>query len=317
MIMKRYIVCFRNIILVTPVLFLFTFAGAQTYRPVKTWPVEVNNQLESFLNSTTIIQQRKVAVFDCDGTLFGQVPHYLADEALYHFAKINYEGKKDPFSKKKMKIIDQLVNGNNVGLQYVTERIEFLSGMTTGEVAQMGKNSFHAKYQQKMYPQMRELLANLKEYGFEIWVLTASPEILYQQFVHEELGIPIDRILGVKSVVRNDTVTNTIVLPVPQDDGKADAIQTFIKARPLLAAGNSRGDMEMMNESVGLKMIVNPDNQKVEKGHEAGEMNGYTVESYWKKEKAIIVHCNDVPEGDHKYISQEWGIKANKSNPVD
>lgn len=317
MIMKRTKVWFRNFILVTPVLFLFTFVGAQTYRPVKTWPVEVNNRLESFLNSTLIIQQRKVAVFDCDGTLFGQVPHYLADEALYEFAKVQYEGKKDAFSKKKMLVVDRLLHGNNVGLDYVKERIEFLSGMTTREVTEMGKNSFHAKYQQKMYPQMRELLANLKEYGFEIWVLTASPELLYQQFVHEELGIPVDRILGVKSVIRNDTITNTMVLPVPQDEGKAEAIQTFIKARPLFAAGNSRGDMEMMNESVGLKMIVNPDNQKVEKGTEAGDMNGFTVKSYWEKEGAIIVRCNDVPEGDHKYISKEWGIKANKSNPAD
>ncbi|MEO6682684.1 MAG: hypothetical protein ABIN48_07635 [Ginsengibacter sp.] len=117
-------------------------------------------------------------------------------------------------------------------------------------------------------------------------------------------------------MIRNDTVTNTLVLPVPQDDGKADAIQTFIKARPLFVAGNSRGDMEMMNESVGLKMIVNPDNEKVEKGAEAGRMAGYTVESYWKKEGAIIVRCNDVPEGDHKYVSKEWGIKPNKSNPA-
>lgn len=314
---ERYIASIRKILLIAPVICFFTFAGAQTYRPVKSWPVGVNDQLESFLNSTLVIQERKIAVFDCDGTLFGQVPHYLADEALYHFAKVNYEGKKDSLSKKKMQIIDQLLNGNNVGVQYVKERIDFLSGMTTGEVTQMGKNNFHAKYQQKMYPQMRELLANLKEYGFEIWVLSASPEILYQQFVHEELGIPIDRILGVKSVIRNDTVTNTMVLPVPQDEGKADAIQTFIKARPLFAAGNSRGDMEMMNESVGLKMIVNPDNVKVEKGSEAGDMHGYTVEGYWKKEKAIIVHCNDVPEGEHKYTSKEWGIKPNKSNPAD
>ncbi|MEO6682683.1 MAG: haloacid dehalogenase-like hydrolase [Ginsengibacter sp.] len=196
--MTRYLAHFRFFILTTPVLFFFTVVGAQNYKSVKSWPEEVNNQLESFLNSTRVIQERKVAVFDCDGTLFGQVPHYLADEALYHFAKMNYEGKKDAVSKQKMQIIDQLLNGNNVGLQYVSTRINFLSGMTTREVSEMGKHLFHSKYQQKMYPQMRELLANLKEYGFEIWVLTASPELLYQQFVHEELGIPVDRILGVK-----------------------------------------------------------------------------------------------------------------------
>ena len=86
--------------------------------------------------------------------------------------------------------------------------------------------------------------------------------MLYQRFVHEQPGIAPDHIIGVRSVVHSDTVTTTMILPVPQNEGKADAIQTFIKTRPLFAAGNSRGDMEMMNESAGLKMIVNPDDIK-------------------------------------------------------
>ena len=300
-------------------LFLITFycqfAWTQTFRPIKNWPTEVNNKLESFLNSTIIIKERKVAVFDCDGTLFGQVPHYLADEALFSFAKSHYEGKKDHYSNAKMKIVNNLLHGNNTGIQYVKERIDFLSGMTTEEVKQLGEKCFHAKYQQKIYPEMRELLANLNEYGFEVWVLSASPELLYQQFIHKELGIPVNRILGVKSVIKNDTVTNTLVVPVPQDEGKAEALETFIKARPLFVAGNSRGDMEMMNESVGIKLIVNPDNTKVEKGQESGAMNGNTVEEYWKKNGGLIVRCKDIPEGNYQYVSGEWGIKVNASNP--
>lgn len=301
------------------VLFLLLSPGlthAQTFRPVSGWSDEVNQKLESFLNSTLIIQERKVAVFDCDGTLFGQVPHYLADEALYSYAKEHYAGKKDKNAKKKMAVIDRMLHGSNTGMQYVQERINFLSGMTTEEVKRMGEDCFRAKYEGKFYPQMRVLLGDLKAYGFEIWVLSASPELLYQQFVHEATGIPVDRIIGVRSVISNDTVTNTMVLPVAQDEGKAKAIQTFIKARPLFVGGNSRGDMEMMNESVGIKLIVNPDDQKVEKGTEAGDMNGYTVKGYWEKNDAIIVPCNDVPAGDYQYVSEEWGVKKNKSNPA-
>jgi phosphoserine phosphatase len=293
----------------------FGSLAAQTFRPVSGWPDSVNQRIEHFLNSTLVIQQRKVAVFDCDGTLFGQAPYYLADEAIYAYAKSHYEGKKDARSREKMKIIDRMLHGSNTGMDYVTERIDFLSGMTTEEVKRMGEDCFKQKYRGKFYPQMRELLADLKAYGFEIWVLSASPELLYQQFVHEQTGIPEDRILGVKSVVVNDTVTSQIVLPVPQDAGKAAAVQTFIKAQPLFAGGNSRGDMEMMNTSVGLKLIVNPDGGHVEKGPGAGDMDGQTVEGYWKAHDAVIVHCNDVPEGDFNYVTGQWGIKANKSNP--
>lgn len=207
------------------------------------------------------------------------MPYYLADEALYSFASQHYAKKNDLISKEKMSIIDQMLHNNNTGVEYVKKRIAFLSGMTTEEVGRIGEDCFHAKYQAKIYPQMRILLTDLKDYGFEIWVLSASPELLYQQFVHEELGIPKDRILEVKSVVKNDTLTNTIVLPIPQDEGKAEALETFIKVRPMFVAGNSRGDMEMMNESVGMKFIVNPDNQKMQKGADSGEMNGYTVKS--------------------------------------
>lgn len=282
-------------------------ADAQTYRPVQGWPKAVNERLESFLNSTIIIKERKVAVFDCDGTLLGQAPYYLADEAIYSFAKEQYAGKKDSLSTAKMRIIDTMLHGDNTGLAYVQNRISFLSGLSPAQVERIGEDCFHARYEDKFYPEMRELLANLEAYGFEIWVISASPEVLYQQFVHKALGIPLNRILGVKSVVQFNRITKDIVLPVPQEQGKADLIETVIRAKPLFAAGNSRGDMEMIDASAGLKMIVNPDDQKVEK-------NGFTVKGYWEKQGGIAVYCNDVPQHNYPYVTQEWGIPKNKTN---
>lgn len=295
---------------------------AQTYRYIKGWPKETNDRIESFLNSTITMKERKVAAFDCDGTLFGQAPYYLADEALYDYAKKNYEGKKDAKSVEKMKIVDQLLHGDNVGLEYVQNRARFLSGMTADEIKKLGKDMFKEKYQTKFYPEMKELLANLQEYGFEIWVITASPELLYEQFVTEELGIPNDRILGIRTVTTVEGIsTDKLVHPVSQDDGKAEVIHTMIKARPLLVGGNSRGDMEMMNESAGIKLMVNPDNNKVE-GKSGGLMQGYTAKQYWEKDpRALIVYCNDEPETDYRdinkkytYVTQEYGVKSNATN---
>lgn len=310
----------RKVVGLTLILFMVSmlFLQAQTYnyKPIKGFSDEVNDQLEAFFESTVPMNIRKVAVFDCDGTLFGQVPYYLADEALLEYAKENYEGKTDSLSREKMAIVDQLLHGNNVGLDYVQNRIRFLSGLTPEEIGRIGNDVFHEKYQNKMYPEMKQLLANLKDYDFEIWILSASPEFLYQQFCEEQLGIPQDRILGVKSIVTADgKTTDQLIFPVPQDEGKAEAVYSFIKTRPLFVAGNSRGDMEMMNTSVGVKMIVNPDDKKVEKGEEAGDMNGQTVKGYWDKKGAITVYTNDVPVGNADYVSKEWGVKANKSNP--
>ncbi len=44
-------------------------------------------------------QGRKVAVFDGDGTVLGQCPHYLADECLYGEAQKHPEKKPDIIQK--------------------------------------------------------------------------------------------------------------------------------------------------------------------------------------------------------------------------
>lgn len=308
---------FRKALCLTVViLFTSSFAlTAQTYRYIKGWPKEANDRIESFLNSTITMKERKVAIFDCDGTLFGQVPYYLADEALYSYAKKTYGNRTDKEAKDKMAIVDDMLHGkDNVGIAYVQKRVKFFAGLSPEEISNIGNDCYHEKFQGKFYPEMKEFLANLEEYGIEIWVLTASPEYLYQRFVNEQLGIPVDRIIGVKSAVRDGKTTDELVLPTPQDWGKAETIHTFIKARPIIVGGNSRGDMEMMDESVGLKLMVNPDNVKIEKEH-AGNMEGMTVKQYWDKDSnAVIVYCNDVPEGNHTYVTQEWGTKTNKTN---
>ena len=279
-------------IILVMMLLITPCVSAQTYRQIKGWSKEVNDRLEDFLNSTITMKIRKVAVFDGDGTVMGQVPHYLADEALYQYADEHFKGKTDKFSKEKMAILNRMVkDGNNVGKPYVEDRVHFLAGLTPEEILEMGYACYQTSYRNKFYP-----------------------EILYQKFLAEELGIPEVNILGVKSVVVGGKLTDDIILPIPQDDGKANVIPTFIKTRPLVVGGNSRGDMDMLNQSCGLKIVVNPDDKTV-RGKEDGPMNGYTVKGYWEKEGALIVKCHDVREPGLRFHTEEWGIRENVSNP--
>jgi phosphoserine phosphatase len=309
MIMKKFFISFALcFILVAPL-------SAQFFRTIKNWSVETNDRIESFLNSTITMSTRKVAVFDCDGTVFGQAPHYLADEALYRYADKTYKNRGDKQSKEKLAILDRMVkNGDNVGKPYVEDRIHFLAGLMPEEIELLGVDCYYRAYKGKMYPEMKELIANLKEYGFEVWILTASPELLYQKFVSEELGIPVTQVVGAKCVIRDGVTVDEIIFPIPQDDGKAATIETFIRARPLIVGGNSRGDMDMINLAQGLKIVVNPDDETV-RGSEDGPMSGYTVKSYWEKEGALIVRCHDVPDTTVHFFTKDWKIRANKSNP--
>ena len=95
-------------IILVMMLLITPCVSAQTYRQIKGWSKEVNDRLEDFLNSTITMKIRKVAVFDGDGTVMGQVPHYLADEALYQYADEHFKGKTDKFSKEKMAILNRM-----------------------------------------------------------------------------------------------------------------------------------------------------------------------------------------------------------------
>ncbi len=314
--MKKSILFFgRSILILIVVLSINSCAKNPQFKNIEGWSPEINNRLKTFLDSTLTLTERKVAVFDGDGTVFGQVPHYLADEALYRYADLNYRDKTDSLSLVKMKILEEMVaDGNNVGKPYVEDRVHFLTGMTPQEAAEVGYQCYLESYKGKFYPEMKALIENLKAYGFEVWILTASPESLYQKFIAQELNLPDINVVGAKSVVVDGKLTDEIVMPIPQDDGKANTIPTFIKARPLIVGGNSRGDMDMLNQSKGLKIVVNPDSITV-RGEEDGPMHGFTVRSYWEKEGALIVNCNDVRDTTVRFHTTEWKIRENIANP--
>lgn len=74
--------------------------------------------------------------------------------------------------------------------------------------------------------------------------------------------------------------------------------------------------MDMLNESRGLKIVVNPDDVTV-RGEADGPMNGHTVKSYWEQEGAIIVRCNDVRDARVDFETEHFKIRTNAENPVD
>jgi len=273
--------------------------GCATFTPIKGFPEDVNHKLEAFLFDSSSQPGRKVAVFDGDGTVLGQAPHYLADECMYMYAKAHPDQNPE--------LLEKMGKMRNVAIPYVRGRVEYLAGETVESLRQMGQKCFDQLYSEKIFTPMRDLIGQLQNNGFEVWVVTGSPEVLYQQFLSKELGIPITHVVGVKSVVRGGRITNEIVPPVPQDHGKKEAIETFIQDRPLFVAGNSRGDKEMIEHSRGLRMIVNPDE------HIAPDQT-QSIADYAKSQGWLIVRIHDVPRPDFPSISsKDYGIRINKT----
>jgi phosphoserine phosphatase len=269
---------------------------------VRGFDEKTNQDLAAFLDRTQNHPGRKVAVFDGDGTVLGQVPHYLADECMYEFAQKNPAKHPD--------VIGRIKPQSNVSLPYVRGRVQFFAGESMEALRDIGDDCFRRNYAGKIYPQMKELVSILHKHDFEVWIITASPEALYQKFLSRELGIPTTRILGVKSVVQDGIVTDQMIEPVPQDEGKRFAIETFVQARPLLAGGNSRGDREMIQYSSDFKIIVNPDSARPAEG-------GPSVEEMAKEDNWHVVRIRDVEEPGFPGISSKnFGVRKNKTHDV-
>lgn len=277
--------------------------GVPFFEPIAGFPDSTNQRLEAFFERTANYEGRKVAVFDIDGTLLNQVSHYLADECLYAYAVAHPE--------RKPALIKKMATMSNVGHDYVEARIQYMAGMTTKEISDLGKSCFKSG-SYRFYPPMLALVASLKIHGFEVWPISASPQYLYEGFVTEALGVPNDRVIAVKSVVEPGWVTTaTMVVPIPQDEGKADTVYTFVGTTPLFAAGNSRGDFEMIETSSDFKLIVNPDPDKQKDlfGHktlrEYAESNGWDV---------VLIKDEEAP-GLPNITSTVFKIKKNRSEP--
>ncbi len=272
------------------------------YNPIKGFNEETNQQLEEFFQKTENEPGRKIAVFDGDGTVLGQTPHYLADEAMYMYALDHPD--KNPV------IFKEMITQSNVSIPYVKNRVKYIAGISLQEYRDLGENCFKKYYSNKIFEPMRNLISTLKLNNFEIWIITASPEGMYQQFLSKELKIPITHIVGIKSVIKDGIITDEIIKPIPQDHGKKWAIESFIQDVPLFVAGNSRGDKEMIEFSKGLKMIVNPDEHIAQDQTES-------ISDYAKKNGWLIVRINDVPDKNFPSISsKKFNIRINKTHEV-
>ncbi len=273
-----------------------------SFKSIKGFSEEANLQLENFLEKTKNETGRKIAVFDGDGTVLGQTPHYLADEAMYNFALEHPDQNPEVFQ--------EMIKQSNVSIPYVQNRVKYISGLSLQEYRDLGEKYFNKYYSNKIYEPMRSLISILKQNGFEIWIITASPEGMYQQFLSKALEIPITHIVGIKSTIKDGIITDEIISPIPQDHGKKWAIESFVQDVPLFVAGNSRGDKEMIEFSKGLKMIVNPDE------HIAPDQTE-SISDYAKKNDWLVVKINDVPNKDFPSISsKKFGIRLNKTHEV-
>jgi phosphoserine phosphatase len=146
-----------------------------------------------------------------------------------------------------------------------------------GEHPTLGRKLFHCVYQP-----MVELLGYLEASGFVNYIASGGDRDFMRPITQEAYGIPPERVIGSSSGLRYehaDDGGHVVYLAEPDvfDDGPAKPVRIWsrIGRRPILAVGNSNGDVPMLHFAGGpsrpaLRLLVLHDDEEREFDYTAG-----------------------------------------------
>ena len=206
----------------------------------------------------------RIAVFDNDGTLWCEQPLYF--QALFMFDRIR-ELAPQHSDWKVTQPFAAVLSGDHAALARLDAKaIDALmasthAGMTTDEFAAIVRKwlatarhpRFHRPYNELVYQPMLEVLDHLRANGFKTFIVSGGGVDFMRVFAQQAYGIPPEHVIG-SSVKTKFEFRNgqPVLVKLPDvgsiDDhaGKPVNIHLHVGRRPMMAFGNSDGDLEML-----------------------------------------------------------------------
>jgi phosphoglycolate phosphatase-like HAD superfamily hydrolase len=233
-------------------------------------------------SSAYVSPESRIAVFDNDGTLWCEKPMYI--QLDYLLRKLASQAERDavlrsrhPWQAAWERDYDWLggavtrhYQGDDRDLQILLGGILSLSeGQAVerieSEAADFITNEQHPTlglaYRDCVYQPMLELLDYLRDNGFINHIVSGGGRDFMRGFAHDLYDIPRERIIGSTVAYRyvggsgGGVIEQRAELDVIDDGpGKPVQIWNLIGRRPILAAGNSNGDLPMLEFTGGASL---------------------------------------------------------------
>jgi phosphoglycolate phosphatase-like HAD superfamily hydrolase len=260
--------------------------------------------------------EQRVAVFDNDGTLWCEKPTYIQLDFLIR--RLAEQATADPSLRNTQPyraaadgdlgwfgdVVTKHYNGDDSGVEVLARGIlSAYAGLTVEEHAERVKAFFAAAthptlgrpYTSCGYAPMVELLRYLEANGFTTYIASGGGRDFMRPVTGQMYGVPPERVIG--SSVGLDYVgghLRTTATPEFMDDGPVKPVRIWGRTgrRPILAAGNSNGDVQMLEHTAAgsgpsLCLVVRHDDADREFAYTAGAeraldeaaANGWTVVS--------------------------------------
>ncbi len=251
---------------------------------------EALRAIESFLfHAVDIAPRDRVAVFDNDGTLWGERPTYTQFEFIrwsadelekanpsFHAPALlrQLDGVTPPADDVD---VDTIIRSFNESYRGLTPR-EFTEGahrfINTWEHQRFGRSPARLRYQP-----MLELLAALRARDFDVFVVTGGGIEFVRSLAWEFYGVSEEKIIG-STIHYHYQDDGKLIRDVdgdgPPNEGaeKVIRIQQMAGREPLLVAGNSAGDKEMLDHlahasNPTLPLLINHDDAEREYAYQS------------------------------------------------
>jgi phosphoserine phosphatase len=260
--------------------------------------------------------EERVATFDADGTLWCEQP--IPVQVDFILRRLAEMAKADPKLQDRQpwkaayehdngwlgKAITEHYAGDDtkaktllegVGAAFEGIAVEDLEARS-GEFLRSARHPTLGRgYLETAYVPMVELLGYLEANGFSSHIVSGSGGDFMRAISQEVFGIPPERVVGSATALeyKGGTITHKAALAF-LDDGPQKPIQiwTHVGRRPLLAGGNSNGDLPMLDFAQHparptLRLLVNHDDAErefvytsgAEKALTEADARGWTVVS--------------------------------------
>ena len=211
----------------------------------------------------------RIATFDNDGTLWCEQPNYF--QGFFTIDRIKALAPQHPEWKKKEPFASLLKGDLKATLAGGVKALDKMimvthAGMTSDEFAQTVAEwlatarhpKFNRPYTELVYQPMLEVLAYLRANGFKTFIVSGGGVEFMRVFAEKTYGIPPEQIIGSSIKVRFELRDGKpVIVRLPAIDfiddgpGKPVGIAKFIGRRPIMAFGNSDGDLQMLQYTTG------------------------------------------------------------------
>ncbi|MER7251269.1 HAD family hydrolase [Kribbella sp. NPDC000426] len=245
----------------------------------------------------------RIAVFDNDGTLWCEKPmpvelgfilQQLAEAAERDSslrAQQPWQAARDKDYAWLGEVITKHYQGDDSGLAVLLDGVlRTFAGMSVDTYAEIAERFLRTTphptlgrlLRECTYLPMVELLRYLEANGFTTYIASGGDRDFMRAIAEEAYGIPAERIIGSSAGLRyrDDDTGGSVVYQAKMDgfdDGPMKPVRIWSRTgrRPVVAGGNSNGDVPMLSYTghpsrPGLRLLILHDDEEREFGYTAG-----------------------------------------------